>query len=196
MRLLLLSILSISLSMNSSAQDYEGSEIGIDATFFASGGAVRSGTFGVGAKYGFKFGENIILGPSLRYHRFWSNNTITGTEGGYNIFGGGAFVHARFNNVIFIGLEAELLRSPFTNNGLLTSTNKWVGTCLVGGGFSREFNESFRINAGIYYDVLDIPNPSNPDNPNPNSPLQPYLTKRADGTVIPIVYRIAFFFPL
>lgn len=193
MRILFISLL---ISFSSFSQQVEGTELGIDGTFSASFGQIRSGTFGLGIKYGFKFGENVILGPSVRYQRYWTNNTLTGTAGGFNVYGGGGFIHGRFSNLLFIGAELEFLRSPFTNNGLLTTNSKWVGTCLLGGGFSREFNESFRLNAGIFYDILDVPNPTNPNNPNPNSPLQPYLTRKPNGQVIPILYRIGFFFPL
>jgi hypothetical protein len=193
----LLAILLLSLSTSTAhAQGVDGTEFGLDGTFWASFGQIRSGTIGFGMKYGLKFGENVILGPSVRYQRYWTNNTLTGTSGGNNVYGGGAFIHGRFSNVIFVGAEVEALRSPFTNNGLLTNSSKWVGTCLIGGGFSREFNESFRLNAGVFYDILDVPNPANPNNPNPNSPLQPYLTKKPNGQVIPIIYRIALFIPL
>ena len=196
MRKITLSIIAITISLFSFGQGVDGTELGIDASFYATTGQVSSGTFGIGAKYGLKFGENIILGPSFRYQRAWTNNKIQGTKGGFNIFGGGAFIHGRFNNVLFAGIEAEILRSPYTNNGFLTTNPKWVGTCLIGAGFSREFENELRLNAGVYYDILDIPNPSNPDNPNPNSPLQPYLSKNSQGTVIPILYRIALFIPL
>lgn len=180
------------------SQELEGTEFGVDLTFYASSSQISSGTIGAGLKYGFKFGENFIAGPSVRYHRYWTNNTLTGQSAGFNIYGGGVFGHARFYNYLFLGAEIEFLRSPFTNFGTVNTatTGQWVGTCLIGGGFSREFNESIRVNAGIYYDILDVPNPSNPNNPNPNSPLQPYLARNANGTVIPILYRIAFFFPL
>lgn len=60
-----------------------------------------------------------------------------------------------------------------------------------------EFNEKFRLNAGVFYDVLDIPNASNIENNNPNSPLQPYIARnKVTGAVIPILYRINFFIPL
>ncbi|MEJ6801343.1 MAG: hypothetical protein QNK77_09210 [Crocinitomicaceae bacterium] len=172
----------------------EGTELGIDGTFWAS---QVGGTAGIGAKYGMKFGEFVILGPSFRYQRSWSNQLAAGTKSGFNVWGGGGFIHARFFDAVFIGAEVEILRSPFSQNGLFGYNPKWVPTCLLGGGLSMNLGESdIRLNVGIMYDILDIPNTSNPESKNPNSPLQPYLTKSSIGTVIPIIYRIAFFIPL
>lgn len=179
------------------AQRFEGTEIGIDGSFSYSSSQIKSGTLGLGLKYGFVFNEDFIVGPSVRYQRYWTNNTLTGQASGFNIYGGGVFAHYRLIDYLFLGAELEFLRSPFTNFGAASTTSsKWVGTCLVGGGFSHLFNDSWRLNAGIYYDILDVPNPSNPSNNNPNSPLQPYQLRNANGTVIPILYRIALFFPL
>lgn len=190
-------VLIIVLATNTSYSQTEGSEIGVDGTFTAQFGLVRSGTIGVGLKYGVKFGEYFIAGPSVRFQRYWTNNTNTGTSGGSNIYGGGGFIHARFYEYFFAGAELEIIRSPYTSNGVLTTVNpSWVPTCLLGGGFSYEFNESWRLNAGLFYDILDIPNYTDPTNPNPNSPLQPYVARKSNGQVIPMLYRIAFFFPL
>ncbi|MBL4861474.1 MAG: hypothetical protein JKY09_00440 [Crocinitomicaceae bacterium] len=191
-------LFSFLISLNSvNAQKIEGTELGLDGTFSA---ATNGGTAGIGAKYGLKFGESIILGPSLRYQRSWSKVVVTGQKSGFNVFGGGVFLHARLYDYFFLGTEIELLRSPYTNNGFFTNNPRWVATCLLGGGFSVNLNEKIRLNAGVMYDILDIPDPTpTPNgtmNPNPNSPLQPYLTKKANGTIIPMIYRITFFFPL
>ncbi len=198
MRNLLIPIAVFCNSLFSFSQEVAGTEFGIDGTFWASSGAFNSGTVGVGLKYGVKLSEEIILGPSVRYQIAWANNNFTGTSGRYSIYGGGAFIHGRFAEVLFGGIEFEVLKSPYTNNGYLTNQQgNWVSTCLVGGGFSKEFNESWRLNAGIFYDILDRPNPADPTNPNPNSPLQPYVMKNNNtGVVIPVLYRIAIFFPL
>lgn len=172
-------------------------EIGLDGSFSYTSGLTKSGTVGLGLKYGFVFNEDFIVGPSVRYQTYWTNNTNTGQSGRFNIYGGGVFAHYRLLDYFFVGAELEFLRSPFNNFGFATSTNsKWVGTCLIGGGFSHLFNDSWRLNAGIYYDILDIPNPTDPNSVNPNSPLQPYQMRNSNGTIIPILYRIAVFFPL
>ena len=54
----------------------DGTEFGIDGTFSYSSGGIKSGTVGVGLKYGFVFNKNLILGPSIRYQRRWTNNTV------------------------------------------------------------------------------------------------------------------------
>lgn len=180
--LFLIAFVSSSISIAQS----EGSDIGIDGYFGASN---FGGSFGIGAKYGIKFKEYFIAGPSLRYQRTWSKNATTGTQGSFNVFGGGGFIHARFQNVLFLGAEVEVLKSPYSyyyyTGG--TANNKWVPTAFVGGGFSREFNESWRLNLGIMYDLIN-----NPASPFYNS----YFMRRENGTRIPVIYRVAFFFPI
>jgi hypothetical protein len=174
----------ISIFTQVEAQSITGTEIGIDAVFHASN---FGGTFGIGGKYGMKFGDYIIAGPSLRYQRSWSKNVVQGSQTGFNVIGGGIFGHARFYNAFFVGAEFEYLRSPFTNTGLLTPTSKWAPTFFVGGGFSMEFNEKWRLNAGIMYDVID----------HVNSPLRTqYFMRNANNALLPVIYRITFFFPL
>jgi hypothetical protein len=191
---LILSLMSFCSSLKAQV---DGTEIGVDGAFSYSSSLVKTGNVGIGLKYGFVFNENFIVGPSFRYQRTWTNNTLTGMSSGFNIYGGGVFGHYRIANYLFLGAELEFLRSPFTNNGFLTQTSsKWVGTCLLGGGFSHLFNDTWRLNAGIYYDIMDVPNPTNPNNTNPNSPLQPYTLRKANGTIIPVLYRIAVFFPI
>ena len=197
-RILLLLMLSF-LSFGSKSQA-DGTELGIDLMFSYSSSQISSGTVGLGAKYGFLLSQEVIVGPSLRYHRTWTNNPLNTnpTNTGFNIFGGGGFIHYRLANYLFLGSEVEILKSPYTNNGFLSNSgSKWVPTLLLGGGFSGMIGENFRLNAGVMYDILDIPNPTNPNNPNPNSPLQPYLARNKNtGVPIPIIYRIAFFIPL
>ena len=188
---------TILLSLNTNAQDFEmnGSEIGFDVAFSAS---TNGGNIGLGLKYGLNFGENLILGPSVRYERTWVKNQIAGVNGSYNVYGGGVFGHYRFQNVLFVGVEFEMLKSPYTTSGQLTNLGQltfnpnWVPTLFLGGGFSREFNESFRINAGIMYDVIN----------HKNSPFRPsysFTIKDEQGGVtktLPIIFRLAFFIPL
>lgn len=194
MKKLILLLSFVALISDVNAQKVDGTELGLDGSFWAS---TNGGTFGIGAKYGLKFGEFVILGPSLRYQRSWYKNLAAGTKSGFNVFGGGAFIHARFFNALFIGAEVEVLRSPYSQTGFFGLDPNWVPTCLLGGGLSMNIGDSdIRLNVGIMYDILDIPNPGNPESKNPNSPLQPYLTKNSIGSVIPLIYRIAFFIPL
>jgi len=168
---------------------YNGSEIGADVAFSAS---TFGGNFGIGLKYGFKLGEYIILGPSVRYERLWFKNGITAQEGGSNVFGGGAFVHARFFNALFLGVEYEHLKSPYNVNGLLNVQNSWAPTLFVGGGFSMAFHEKVRLNVGVMYDVINAEN-------SPFRRSYSFTVKDQNGNIqryLPIVYRIAFFFPL
>lgn len=182
-------VIMVFLWTQSNAQ-IQGSEIGFDLTASASN---NNGTVGLGLKYGLNLNESVIVGPSFRYHRSWYNSLTSSKKDGYNIIGGGAFIHARLYDYFFIGSELEILHSPL-NFGGTPSTQKWVPVWLFGGGFSTLIGEKLRLNAGIMYDVLDIPNPQN-YNGNPNSPLQPYVRVNKNK-IVPILYRISFFIPL
>ncbi len=185
-------ILSLTLSATSFSQNFSmsGSEIGFDLAFSAS---TNGGNAGIGLKYGLNLGENLIVGPSVRYERTWVKNNVTGFNGGYNVFGGGAFVHARFYDALFLAVEYEILKSPFTTNGFLTGINSsWANTLFIGGGFSKEFNESFRINASLLYDVIDADN-------SPFKRSYSISQKDANGNIVkilPIIFRLAFFIPI
>lgn len=160
-------------------------EIGADVHFSAS---TVGGTGGLGLKFAIVRNKYVAFGPSARYnYSFYKNAGLTGS---YSVYGGGAFVHGRFFNYLFAGVEFELLSNPFSNtNGIIAPKRVWVPTALVGFGFSHAFGEeeNFRLNAGIMYDVIN----------NFNSPFRPgYFMKKENGTLIPLIYRIAFFFKL
>lgn len=156
-------------------------ELGFDLHFGAS---QFSGTAGLGLKYGFFLKKNLIAGPSVRFQRSWYN--INGIKGGYAIYGGGAFIHQRFYNYFFAGAEFELLSTPFNYTNPAVGRT-WAPTFLVGGGFSRSFTPSFRVNAGIMYDIIN----------HANSPFRVgYTMKKENGQYIPVIYRLAFFITL
>ncbi len=168
---------------------YRGSEIGADLAFSAS---TFGGNFGIGLKYGVALGDFFLVGPSVRYDRTWLKNNTTGFNGNFNVYGGGAFVHARFVNAFFLGVEFEYLKSPYAINGMLNNQGTWCPTLFAGGGFSMEFNEIVRLNVGIMYDVINAEN-----SPFRNS--YSITRKDANGNIagyLPIIYRIAFFVPL
>jgi len=162
-------------------------EIGVDLNFSASN---FGGTGGIGLKLGFVKEERFIFGPSIRYQHSWSkgigvNGSTTGVNTSFSVYGAGGFIHARLANYFFVGAEAEVLSTPF-QNGYIAPNRVWAPVLLIGGGFSRAFSSNFRLNAGIMYDVIN----------NANSPFrQGYFMKRSNGTYIPVMYRIAFFFP-
>jgi len=183
----ILIVLALLSSLNSVGQSSEGSELGVEGTFFASN---LSGTFGIGLKYGWKFKEYFIAGPSLRYQRSWSQinlNTASPTQQGFNMFGGGGFIHARFFNALFVGTEIEFIRSPFAGGIIFNGQGNWAPTAFIGGGYSMEFNEKWRINLGVMYDVIN----------HENSPIRTqYFMRNSQGVLLPIIYRINFFFPI
>ncbi|MNJ84491.1 hypothetical protein D3C87_19470 [compost metagenome] len=162
-------------------------EIGADIHFSAGS---YGGTGGLGLKFGIVRNKYVSFGPSLRYHYSSYKSPQTGLSGSYSVYGGGAFVHARFFNYLFVGFEFEMLSNPYSYaNGVISAKRVWAPTGLLGFGFSHAFGEeqNFRLNAGIMYDIID----------NANSPLRTgYFMKKENGTLIPLIYRIAFFFKL
>lgn len=184
---LVLAILSVNLSVFSQTKTIEGYELGIDGFVSAS---TNGGAFGLGPKFGFRLNENLILGPSFRWQKTWSS--YYSQTFSYSIWGGGVFVHARYKNVLFGGVELEMLKSPVSYTVVSPKTN-WIPTVFLCGGFSKEWNHIVRLNAGLYYDVVN----------NANSPFRTayFMTVKNPQTgqiqkYIPLIYRISFFFPL
>lgn len=168
----------------------EGTEIGIDGFL---GGSTFGGSFGIGPKFGFRLNENLILGPSFRYERSWSNNLGTTPGFHYNNYGIGFFLHGRYKNTLYGGFETEVFKN--TNMYIDTSATfkKYVPTLFICAGFSREFNHIVRINVGLYYDVINSLN-----SPFRKSYIIP-IKNAQSGAIqgyIPLIYRISFFFPL
>lgn len=185
----LLALIAFTTISSASAQTkIEGTELGLDGSFSVSN---LGGTYGIGAKFGIKLSENVILGPSVRFQRTWS--TFSGTSNGsvgYSIFGGGAWFHYRFANYLFAGAEVELLNVP-SNIIVISGQKEWVPTAFLGAGYSHAFESGLRLNAGIFYDIVD----------NPKSPFRPgyFMQKNVNGVpgaLIPIIYRIGIFIPL
>jgi len=186
-------ILCLVLSINTThSQSFEmdGSEIGFDLAFSAS---TNGGNVGLGLKYGLNLGEYLIAGPSVRYERLWITDvgSAQNQPGGYNMYGGGAFLHGRFFNALFLGAEFEMLRSPYQTAEFVSQTGPWAPTLFLGGGFSMEFNAGIRINAGVMYDVIDAEN-----SPFRSSYFMQKRTTNGQAGFLPIIYRIAFFIPL
>ncbi len=156
-------------------------ELGLDINFYASN---LGGSAGGALKYSFVSEQNWAYGPSFRFQRSWFKSL--GYSGQWNVFGPGFFVHKRLFNYFFLGSEFEILSNPFTN-GIWNGGKKWVPVLLVGGGFSKSFTDGFRLNAGLMYDVIH----------SPSSPFaQSYFMRKENGVLIPLMYRITFFFTL
>lgn len=182
-----LALIALNLSAIAQTKAIEGYEIGIDGFVSASN---QGGAFGLGPKFGFRLNENLILGPSFRWQKTWSS--FSTQKFSYSIWGGGIFVHGRFKNVLYGGAEFEMLKSPVNYTVVAPSTN-WVPTLFLCGGFSKEFNHIVRVNAGLYYDVIN----------HANSPFRTsyFMTIKNPQTgqiqkYLPLIYRISFFFPL
>jgi hypothetical protein len=172
------------------SQMIEGTEIGIDGSL---SGSNLGGAGGCGIKFGFKTSENFIFGPSIRFNRSWfsfNGNTETNR---FTNWGGGFFAHWRYQNVVFGGVEAEIIQ----NRNIFVDANalfkKVIPSVFICGGFSKEFNGFVRLNFGLYYDLINSLN-----SPYRNAYLITIKDSQTGQIVrrLPMIYRITFFFPL
>lgn len=171
--------------------EFDGSEIGVE--IFAARAGTNGGTVGGGLKYAAILNENFAVGPSFRFNRTWnfSDQNYSGNVSSGNLFGGGFFAHARYKDALFGGIEFELIKTPFNFSLTGGEFKPWIATLFIGGGFSKLYNK-VRINLGIFYDVVNAE----------NSPFRPNYAIRINnaegGTqrILPIIYRINFFFPI
>jgi hypothetical protein len=192
--ILLLSVFGLSFTFAQAQPLVENfkSEIGIDG-YFSIGN--QGGNFSAGLKFGALKKEEdskVVIGPSVRWMRVWSKNFATAFQpASYNIFGLGAFAHWRVVDGIYLGAEFESLKSPL-NYVIITEQKKWVPTLFLGGGYSKAFDDRFRLNVGIFYDIIN----------DAGSPYRPsYLTRKTGpngepGALIPILYRLQLVIPL
>ncbi|MBI1838090.1 MAG: hypothetical protein HYR91_12580 [Flavobacteriia bacterium] len=176
------------LCLTLSSQTIKGSEIGIDG---ALGFSTMGGSFGLGLKYGYKKTPDFIWGPSFRLMRYWSSSYTLNYVGHANIWGGGFYFHYRMQNVLYLGVESEILKNPYAS--INYAKTNWVPTLFLCGGFSKEYKEKIRLNVGLYYDVIN----------NVNSPFRTsYTMKKTNpqtGQIIgyiPLIYRFSIFIPI
>ena len=183
---LFVAITSLLAFSNHSQVTFDGSEIGLE---IVAGGSNLGGSVGGDLKYAAVLNENFAVGPSFRLQRTWSNNL--GQKFGFSVYGGGVFAHYRLKNVVFAGMEFEVLHCP-VNYVNVNSSKSWLSTLFIGGGFSRDFNHKIRINAGVFYDVINAKN-------SPFRSSYNFNIKDVNGQIVkilPMIYSISFFFPL
>jgi len=167
--------------------NYMGSELGLEpyVGFSNMGGAV-----GGELKYAARLSENLLVGPSLRVQRTWANNL--GVQSQMTTWGGGVFAHYRYQDLIFGGVEFQYLKSPFSFVNPLEVVRPWSPTLMVGGGFYLKLTDKVRLNAALFYDVINAPN-------SPFRSSYTFQIKNEFGQVVrilPIIYRLTFFIPL
>lgn len=192
----LIAFFSLFLITSSTLFSQKEYEIGVEIT--AASASNLGGSVGGSLKFAIVEDEALAYGPSIRYQYLWSNNTFTGLNANASLFGGGGFLHYRFMDWFFIGSEIEVLKNPFP---VIDPDKKWSLTAFFGGGVHRDF-DWVKLNVGLLFDAADAirdPLTSNPSplrtsyfiqrkNPNPGS--------GPNGAYLPIIYRIAFFFPI
>jgi hypothetical protein len=183
-------IIAIGFSGLVYSQKIEGMELGLDGFFGAS---TMGGSFGFGPKLGFRMNENLILGPSFRFQRTWSKNNFTGQEFSFNNYGGGIFIHGRYKNTVYGGIEAEVMRTANLFIDTSAVFKRVVPTVFLCAGFSKEFNEKIRLNVGLYYDIINSLN-----SPFRTSYVMTIKNPETGQIVryIPMIYRISIFIPL
>ena len=192
----LIAFFSLFLITSSTLFSQKEYEIGVEIT--AASASNLGGSVGGSLKFAIVEDEALAYGPSIRYQYLWSNNTSTELNANASLFGGGGFLHYRFMDWFFIGSEIEVLKNPFP---VIDTDKKWSLTAFFGGGVHRDF-DWVKLNVGLLFDAADAirdPLTSNPSplrtsyfiqrkNPNPGS--------GPNGAYLPIIYRIAFFFPI
>ena len=181
-------IIGLLLVGKSTAQlQYMGSELGLEPYigFSNLGGAV-----GGELKFAARISENLLVGPSFRMQRNWSNNL--GIQSNMTTWGGGVFAHYRYQELIFGGVEFQLLKSPFSFVNPQQVVRPWSPTLMVGGGFYLKLTDKVRLNAALFYDVINADN-------SPFRSSYTFKVKNEFGQVVrilPIIYRLTFFIPL
>lgn len=184
----LIAIILLALGLNASAQTtYDGQEIGAEVY---AGFSTLGGAFGFELKHASILNKNFAVGPSIRIQRTWSNNL--GQKTNINIWGPGVFAHARYRDMVFAGAEFQILRSPYNFVNYTANPKKWAPTLFLGGGFCFKLSKSVRLNAAIFYDVINASN-------SPFRSSYSFKSKNQAGQVVrifPIIYRVTFFFPI
>jgi hypothetical protein len=166
---------------------YMGSELGLEPYI---GFSNMGGAIGGELKYAARLSENLLVGPSLRVQRTWSNNL--GVQSQMTTWGGGVFAHYRYQELVFGGVEFQYIKSPFSFVNPLEVVRPWSPTLMVGGGFYLKLTDKLRLNAALFYDVINAPN-------SPFRSSYSFKVKNEFGQVVrilPIIYRLTFFIPL
>jgi hypothetical protein len=187
MRNIILFFTFIIVSHANAQLSYMGSELGLEPYigFSNMGGAV-----GGELKFAARLSDNLLVGPSLRVQRNWSNNL--GVQSNMTTWGGGVFAHYRYQEVVFGGVEFQYLKSPFSFVNPLQVVKPWSPTLMVGGGFYLKLSDKVRLNAALFYDVINADN-------SPFRSSYTFKVKNEFGQVVrilPIIYRLTFFIPL
>jgi hypothetical protein len=186
MKHLIIGVFLCLLQFTSNAQ-IQSSELGIEAF---GGGSQLGGTVGGELKYAVKLQNNLIIGPSFRLHRSWSNYLNVNSQ--FTIYGGGAFAHMRYQDKLFAGVEFQMLHNPFNFTTFQAGQNKWTPNLFVGGGFYLKLAPKINLNLALFYDVINADN-------SPFRSSYNFKIKNEFGQVVrilPIIYRITLFIPL
>jgi hypothetical protein len=165
----------------------QSSELGLEAY---GGGSQLGGTFGGELKYAAKLKNNLIVGPSFRVQRSWSN--YLNVQSQFTIYGGGAFAHMRYQDKLFAGLEFQMLHSPFNYITFQTIQQKWAPTLFLGGGFYLKLTPKVNLNLALFYDLINAQN-------SPFRSAYNFKIKNEQGQIVkilPIIYRVTVFIPL
>lgn len=187
MRNLFLLLAFVGASNFNAQLNYMGSELGLEPYI---GFSNLGGALGAELKFAAKLSENLFVGPSFRVQRTWANNL--GIQSQMTTWGGGAFAHYRLQEILFGGIEFQYLKSPFSFVNPLEVVRPWSPTLMVGGGVYLKLTDKVRLNAALFYDVINAAN-------SPFRSSYSFQIKNEFGQVVrilPIIYRLTFFIPL
>lgn len=155
-------------------------EIGVDLNFWSG---TNGGSVNVAPRFGYEVIDNLVVGPSIRLISHWSS--LYGVKYSTTTFGFGGYAHYRFLDWFYAGADVELYFPNYNYKIGATKMKSVAPAMILNAGLSRKIGDSFRINAGINYDVIN----------DVNSPLRPsYIAKTNKGVRIPLFYRVAFIF--
>ncbi len=186
MKYLLLGSFVCFIQFLSTAQ-IQSSELGLEAY---GGGSQLGGTFGGELKYAAKLKNNLIVGPSFRLQRSWSN--YLAMQSHFTIYGGGAFAHLRIQDKIFVGTEFQMLHSPYNFTTFQIQSNQWAPTLFLGGGFYLKLGPKVNLNLALFYDLINAQN-------SPFRSSYAFKMKNQAGQIVkilPVIYRVTLFIPL
>lgn len=187
MKNLLLTLYLFCTTLLQAQLNYQGAELGIEPYI---GFSNLGGSVGGELKYAARLSDQLLVGPSFRLQRNWSNNL--GVQSNMTTWGGGIFAHYRYQDLVFGGIEFQYLKSPFSFVNPLETVKPWSPNLMVGGGFYLKLTDKVRLNAALFYDVINANN-------SPFRSSYTFKIKNEYGQVVrilPIIYRLTFFIPI
>lgn len=141
-----------------------------------------SGYFGIGPKVGYQVTNWFNPGISFRYSYAYALLT-NGQVFQNHTYGTGAFLHFRFFDKLFAGIEYEILNVLKWDS---FSERTWANVLFLGAGYSQRLGGVGFMNVMLQYDVIN----------DPNSPFRTsyIIGNPVTGQLIPLRFQVGFTF--